>query len=138
MRGKEGRGNEVHGNHGDAERSHVSHHGTTGKAEERSQAAERTARMSNTTPQKEVAEVLSAEKRRPHKRQMIDGITATTWDEADAVIAHLWEQVDSYDFFDALETWVNSNDNYEPEDIARFTAEHLLGPRPTEQENDDA
>lgn len=90
------------------------------------------------TARKRIAEVLSAEKRRSHMRQMIDGITATTWDEADAVIAYLWEQVDSYDFFDALETWVNSNDNYEPEDIARFTAEHLLGPRPTEQENDDA
>lgn len=59
-------------------------------------------------------------------------------DATNAVIAYLWEQVDSYDFFDALETWVNSNDNYEPEDIARFTAEHLLGHRPTEQENDDA
>lgn len=53
---------------------------------------------------------------------------------ADAVIALLWEQVDSYDFFDALETWVLSNENYEPDEIARFTAEYLLGPRP--QEND--
>ena len=57
---------------------------------------------------------------------------------ADSAIAEhsrcLWEQIDSYDFFDALEAWVSTNDNYEPEGIARFAAEYLLGPNPNEQE----
>ena len=41
------------------------------------------------TLREDIAMVLAIEKRRPHTRQMIGGITSATWDEADAVIAHL-------------------------------------------------
>ena len=44
-----------------------------------------------------LVEELAAEKRRPHTRQMIGGITSATWDEADAVIAHLWRRGTDWD-----------------------------------------
>ena len=50
-----------------------------------------------------------------------------------AIAAHseyLWQAADSYDFFDALEEWVQTNDNHEPEMIAKFTVEYLIGPKP--------
>lgn len=57
---------------------------------------------------------------------------------ADAAIAahsaHLWERADSYDFFDALEEWVQTNDNHDPEMIAKFTLEYLIGPKDEGQE----
>ena len=67
-----------------------------------------------------------------YNKTVRDHVRADFLGDADAMIAHLWEQVDSYDFFDALETWVLSNENYEPDEIARFTVEYLIGPKPEE------
>lgn len=62
--------------------------------------------MNDATPRDAIAEVLSIEKRRPHTRQMIGGITAATWDEADAVIAHLWQAADDPEVVEAVaESW---------------------------------
>ena len=107
--------------------------------------------MYDATPREAIAEVLSIEKRRPHTRQMIGGITSATWDEADAVIAHLWRRGTDWDTTVVKVACILvgevkcdvAPDSYHAklegmaDEIVATLLTALIGPRPAEQESHD-